>query len=95
MSSTVGASSGKGVDKSKEPRKSKRPKKETVEDKWRAAKEDKYAAQQRSLAAVNHPPDDQWVIPPLLVFFNAKGGTLKTSHTWNIAYTMSSELRGM
>lgn len=32
---------------------------------------------------------------PMLVFFNAKGGTLKTTHTWTVACTMSSELRGL
>lgn len=100
MSSKGGAGSDSGVgaagkDASKGVRKSKRSKKETDNDKWRDAKSVyKYGAQANP-PPVHHPADDDWVPPPILVFFNAKGGTLKTSHTWNTAYTLSSELRGL
>lgn len=108
MSFTGGASSCRragtaagqddGVD---ETSRSKRPKKESEEHKWKEACKDKYGYNpKRKFDPVesHEDPDggsNERVLPPIIVFFNAKGGTLKTSHTWNIACTLGSELRGL
>lgn len=101
MSSTGGAGSGSGIgadgQKNSEEslRRSKRPKNESDEEKWKKAVSQVYCSRPE-FSPVNKPAGDgDWVRPPMLVFFNAKGGTLKTSHTWSTAYTLSSVLRGL
>ncbi len=104
MSSSGGAGSGSGADAAgsdpNEPelRQSKRPKSETDDQKWnREVSKVYYPLKPKFPPVDDHEPNggDNWMKPPILVFFNAKGGTLKTTHTWTIACTLSSGLRGM
>lgn len=105
MASSGGAGSGSGAGAAGQDdnqcRRSKRPKKDEADkDKWQRAKEMAYEYRpDRKFDPVDRPeapaPVGGYQKPPILVFFNAKGGTLKTSHTWNTACTMSSVLRGL
>lgn len=98
MSSPGGAESRNGVGAARnnsgdEPRQSKRPKKETDQQKHLKAYKSIYYPSDPEFPDVGDR--NGWVKPPILVFFNAKGGTLKTSHTWTTAHIMSSQLRGL
>lgn len=104
MSSTGGAGSGSGAGAAgqdpnePERRQSKRPKNETDQQKWNREIVKVYYPYKPKFPPVgDHEPNGgaNWVKPPILVFFNAKGGTLKTTHTWTIAWTLSSGLRGL
>lgn len=104
MSSAGGAGSGNGAGAAgKDPngserRKSKRPKKETDEYEWKREIEKVYYPDNPEFPPVRDHEANRgasWVKPPILVFFNAKGGTLKTTHTWTIACNLSSGLRGL
>lgn len=94
MSSTGGAGSGNrvgaaGQDSSKDgSRQSKRPKKENDTQKWKQAVRDVYYKKCKFPPVDDHEAVDvdDYVPPPILVFLNAKGGTLKTTHTWTTAY---------
>jgi len=90
MSSRDGAGSG---DKDGTVRESKRAKNETPEQIQKKAYIRAYYPRNPEFPDVDER--QPWVKPPILVFFNAKGGTLKTSHTWTTAHIMSSKLRGL
>jgi len=101
MASSRGAGSGSGADAAgqdeNQRRGSKRPKKyQDDHELWQRAKEE-MSPPDRDFHPVDRPeaPANGHQDPPILVFYNAKGGSLKTSHTWNTAYTMSSVLRGL
>lgn len=75
-------------------RRSTRPHKKTDKQQWKEAKKKTYYPLKPKFSPVGDHEASE-LSPPIVVFFNAKGGTLKTTHTWNTAHTLSSDLRGL